>query len=753
VSGNAGPAAAAPPGRAGFADRLRAELGPPPELSQWPPVSIVVVNRDGREHLELLLPRLAHATDYPALELVLVDNGSSDGSVEFVRTASLPFPTTIVESDANLSFADANDDGADRARFDRLLFLNNDVEPFEPAWLKELVACLDRQDAAAVGATLLHGARYRDRAGSGHVLQHRGVEFVREAGFVVPANSGDGEDLQSFQAADLVRPSCTAACLLVRRDAFEAVGGFTTGFLWGWEDVDLGFKLTAAGDRVVCSGRGILFHHESSTRRLEGEAWSRRTRAHNQRLFMERWGPQARREYLLDRFAGSGCWADHQPIRLAVALSGEADRDQTARELADAVEREGWRVTSIAPDGDRWERLPSDVDFVVVTDPGFGAAIPRGVDCVAWVGEPIGEWLASPWLRRAELVLAGHPGVEEALERAGFGALPFPGAASPERPGEISATASRELDCLVAAEREDFAPEWALALARCSGLRAAAVGPGWADGSHGFGVAGVADPPDRRRSSLYASAHLIVHSSPPDGSAGPADASALFDSLLAGALPLSDDSALVEGLLGAAAIPTWSSAEELEQLVGNLLGDDGRLRELVERGAALVRAEHTWPHRARLLIDELRGRSERRRFCLRLVQPWGADPLAAALKRSLERRGHACLVELRDEWESLDGLTADVAVLLGDPGDHCTKPAQLNVLCAADPTPSATQCDQWDLVLVQDAKTAERLSSQTPTRVAAIDLAAAFDPAAELLSRIESVGHEQGLRLRVAAHA
>jgi GT2 family glycosyltransferase len=745
-----GPRAAAPPGRGGIASRLRAELGPPPRRDVWPPVSIVVVNRDGREHLELLLARLAGATDYPDLELVLVDNASSDGSVELARSVDLPFPLVVVENDDNLSFADANNDGVERARSDLVLLLNNDVEPFEPGWLKELVDCLEREAAAAVGATLLHGAKHRDRPGGGYVLQHRGVELVREAGFVVPFNSGDGEELQPFGAADLPRPACTAACLLVRRDAFDSVGGFTTGFRWGWEDVDLGFKLNAAGERVLCSGRSVLFHHESSTRGRAGREWSRRTRRHNQRLFMRRWGPQARREYMLDRIGGSGFWTDHQPVRLAVVLAGDPDRDLPMRELGDAIECEGWHVTPVAPIGDGWEPLPSDVDVVVVADPGFAASIPRGVDCVAWAGELIGEWLASPLALRAEVTLAGHPAVEDALERAGIGALRFPGAVNLDRLGEPSPAAARQVDCLVVADREDFVPEWAIALKRCPDLRAAVVGAGW-DGAPAFGLGSAATSADAWSPDLATAAPVVIHASPPDGRRGPLGATVVFDALMAGALPLSDDEKLVEGLLAEVGIPTWSSAEELERLLHDLTDDEDRRRELVERGAALVRAEHTWACRARELVAALRGRAERLRFCLRVSEPWGAEPSAVLLRLALERRGHSCLVQLRDEWEALDGLTADVVVAFGDVGNHLTDPAQLNVLVATDAV-RPTECDQWDIVLVPDEEAAGLLQAHTPSEVVPLDFAAANDPAAELLARIDASAARRDVP-RVVTHA
>lgn len=762
-------AAGAPPGRAALARKLRAELGPAPERDDWPPVSIVVVNRDGADHLRLLLSRLAHATDYPQLELVLVDNASGDESVALARSAELPFPLTIVENESNLSFSDANDDGVDRARHDHVLLLNNDVEPFEPGWLKELVACLESCGAAAAGATLLHGSKHRDRPGSGYVLQHRGVRFAREAGFVVPVNAGDGEPLGGV-GGEAHAPGATAACLLVLREAFERVGGFTTGFLWGWEDVDLGLKLASAGYDVVCSGRSVLFHNESSTRVREGREWRRRTKATNQRLFGERWAPQVRREYLLDRISSRGFWTDGAPPRLAVALCGHPESDVPARELADAVESEGWHVAVVPPEGDGLGALPKDADFVLVSDPSAGASVPTGVGCIAWIHRPVAAWEAAPFLRRTELALAAHPGVVSDLDAAGIASVPFPGAANPARvaaglaaavdgegttqaPGapapaslDLTVATAPALDCLVLGDHDEIASEAALALGERGDVRVAAAGAGWErwDGS----IEALGEVPWERLPGLYATARIAVWESGAVARCGPDDAARLLDAALAGALPLTDDAELVRELLPDAELPTWSSAEELGELVDAFVADEHRRRTLVERCAAAARERHTWERRARQLIALLTERCQHLRFCLKLSRAWELELPARALRRSLEARGHACALQLADEWELLDGMTADVAVAIGDPGAYCAKPAQLNVLWTPR-APRPTQCDQWDLVLLPDADEAAALAAETPTPVAHLDLRSAADPADRLLALVAESAAVHGVQPRV----
>ena len=315
-----------------LATEIRERLGPRREAGEHPLVSIVVLNRDGADHLRALLAGLSDRTDYPRLELIVVDNASGDDSLEFLRTAEAPFPIAIVANHHNESFSDANNKGAELARGELLLLLNNDAEPFEAGWLHELVACLQATRAGAVVPTLISpigqgSARGREGGGAGdYRFQAQRVRLRGDGGnlgvdYGPPRrlfDAGFGEDVDSAFPI--------GACVLIERDLFLAVGGFTHGYFYGGEDVDLFLKLRARGLRVLYSGRSTLLHGVSSTRRrliAEDDGFEEEG---NTLLLMERWGPRVWREYELDRLAGGGLWA--------VPDSGAAADPQAARARA-----------------------------------------------------------------------------------------------------------------------------------------------------------------------------------------------------------------------------------------------------------------------------------------------------------------------------------------------------------------------------------------------------------------------------------
>jgi GT2 family glycosyltransferase len=296
---------------AGLVTGIRRRLGPVAEAPAWPLVSIVVLNRDGAPMLRRLLRGLLERTDYPRFELILVDNGSSDDSLDFIRRVEAPFPISILANPHNESFSDACNQGAELASGDLLLFLNNDVEPFEPGWLRELVACHRGCGAGATAATLVCRDEEHERSFEyGYGVQHRGLAFREEDdGMIHPALHGwEADPLDGRLGEDEERGAVAAACVMVGRDVHEQVGGFSHGYVYGAEDIDFCLKLRAEGFAVLCSGRAIAIHHPVSTRRAAPFEEQRAQKLANRRLLWERWGPQLRREYELNRLEGGGDW-------------------------------------------------------------------------------------------------------------------------------------------------------------------------------------------------------------------------------------------------------------------------------------------------------------------------------------------------------------------------------------------------------------------------------------------------------------
>jgi len=352
-----------------LAAEIRRRLGPPPRRSDWPLVSIIVLNRDGAGHLRSLLAGLVEHTDYPRLELILIDNASGDDSLDFIRTVETPFPISIVANARNESFSDGCNQGAELAVGDLLLFLNNDAEPFESAWLRELVACVEQPDVGAVGPTLIEPCD-DERVPAGYVVQQRGLLAHEADGLLDPTFRENGADpLGGGLGGDLECVAVAAACVLVDRGTFEAVGGFSRGYMYGPEDVDLMLKIRAGGKRVLSSGRSLLIHSPASTLKTlppaEFASWLRA----NRRLFWERWGPRIRREYDLDLIDGHGVWAEPDAVPPSSPTRAE-------------VEALGYCIKTADPGG--WEGAAASVPSLAALHDGLRR---RGHRCIVLEGD------------------------------------------------------------------------------------------------------------------------------------------------------------------------------------------------------------------------------------------------------------------------------------------------------------------------------------------------------------------------------
>ncbi len=223
--------------------------------------SIVVVNYNGRHHLEKCLPSLERSVPRAA-EVILVDNGSSDDSVEWVR-ASHP-SVRVLPMGANLGFGEANRRGALEARGDTLVLLNSDTV-VEEGWLAPLLAALyEEPEVAASCSTLRLLATPELLNGLGGGMSRLAYAFDHGFRFPYePWTPGSGEP----RRRDVLFP--TAAAMAMRRREFFEYGGFDPTFFMYHEDVDLGWRLWLLGRRVVVCRDSVVAHAFGGTSKVE----------------------------------------------------------------------------------------------------------------------------------------------------------------------------------------------------------------------------------------------------------------------------------------------------------------------------------------------------------------------------------------------------------------------------------------------------------------------------------------------------
>jgi N-acetylglucosaminyl-diphospho-decaprenol L-rhamnosyltransferase len=241
-------------------------------------VSVVIVSYNTRDELLRCLRSLT--PEALVSETLVVDNASSDGSVEAARAA---FPSVrVIASQENLGFSRANNVGLAEARAPYVLVLNSDAE-LRPGAVEALAAVLDaRPDVAVVGPRTLN-ADGSVQVSFGPALTL--LSELRQRRLVRGVRQRDPAVLREVEAAALVEQEpawVSASCLLARRTALDAIGGFDEGFFLYEEDVDLCVRLRAAGWSIVFTPTAEVLHHLG--RSMERTPWRARLEYHRSHL-------------------------------------------------------------------------------------------------------------------------------------------------------------------------------------------------------------------------------------------------------------------------------------------------------------------------------------------------------------------------------------------------------------------------------------------------------------------------------------
>ncbi len=235
-------------------------------------VSIVILTYNKLGYTKQCLKALQKNTPKQYLnDVVVVDNGSTDGTQQYLK--SLEWVQLIANRD-NLGFAKACNQGAEKAVGDVLVFLNNDTE-VQKNWLEPMLSTLKDKKVAIAGSKLLFPDGLIQHAGvviaSDHIPRHI---YYRDGADKLYVNKQ-----RNFKAV-------TAACMAIKKNIFEEVGGFSKEYINGMEDIDLCLKVFHKGYKIMYCPKSVIIHHESVSRARH------KYDIQNNDLFLEKWGDE-----------------------------------------------------------------------------------------------------------------------------------------------------------------------------------------------------------------------------------------------------------------------------------------------------------------------------------------------------------------------------------------------------------------------------------------------------------------------------
>ena len=228
-----------------------------------PLVSIVILNKDEKDTLKACLESIKEKTTYPSYEIVIVENNSQTSEIfEYYKEIDGKDGIRVVTWKEPFNYSKINNFGFQYAKGDYVICLNNDITVITPSWIEEMLGYCQRPGTGIVGVRLY----FPD-----DTIQHAGI-IVGMGGcagslFVGMNRKRTGYMHKAALVQDL--SAVTAACMMVKREAFEAAGGFEESLAVAFNDVDFCLKVRRAGYLVVYNPYAELYHYESKTRGLE----------------------------------------------------------------------------------------------------------------------------------------------------------------------------------------------------------------------------------------------------------------------------------------------------------------------------------------------------------------------------------------------------------------------------------------------------------------------------------------------------
>ena len=259
-----------------------------PLPANLPSVSLIIPTRNGLELIKQAVDSIKEKTTYSAYEIVIVNNQSDDpATLEYFASLASDDTVRVLDYDQPFNFSAINNFAVEHTDSELLGFINNDIEVITPEWLSEMVSHAIRPEIGAVGAKLY----YPD-----NTIQHGGI--VLGAGNTSEAVAGhffhrlDRTDAGYFARAFLTQSlsAVTGACIIMRRNIFEQVGGFDEENLpVAFNDVDLCLKIRDVDYRIIWTPYAELYHHESATRGYENTPEKQARFAKEVRYMRKRW--------------------------------------------------------------------------------------------------------------------------------------------------------------------------------------------------------------------------------------------------------------------------------------------------------------------------------------------------------------------------------------------------------------------------------------------------------------------------------
>lgn len=311
-------------------------------------VAIVILNFNGERYLRELLPNMV--SNSPEGEVIVADNGSTDGSMDYLRN-EMPHVRTIAMP-KNYGFAEGYNQALKQVEAEYYILLNSDVEVTE-GWLKPLISFMDSHPGTAACQPKLlayHQREMFEYAGAaGGYIDRLGYPFCRGRifGSIEKDNAQYNEPREIFWA--------TGACLMVRSHLYHELGGLDGRFFAHMEEIDFCWRIKAQGHSIVCLPQSTVFHIGGGTLSAESPRKTYLNFRNNKLMLyknvMRHYGLIAFLRFFLDLVAAMQMLLQGKPKNAKAVLEAQRDFWKMKSDFRSCREENKQKTKSVSPEG------------------------------------------------------------------------------------------------------------------------------------------------------------------------------------------------------------------------------------------------------------------------------------------------------------------------------------------------------------------------------------------------------------------
>lgn len=642
-------------------------LLPAPNLKHKPLVSIVIPTRNGLHHLKRLFEGFKEKTLYENYEIIVVDNASDDGTVEYLKKLEDNLNLRVIQNKQNKSFSESNNIAVRHSNGEYLLFLNNDVLPIH-GWLRELVSTATaHKDAGAIGSKLIYP--YKENFANSYKIQHGGIGFKIEDDFIRPINVNNGVGFfRDNTVREEDKAAVTAACLLVSRVKFDEIEGYDEEYWYGYEDVDLCLKLAEKGYRNIINNASVLFHYEFGTQEKFDPNYISENRKKNIQIFKNKWQKKLYPKYWQSLITQDGLYTNKSMhvcfITTEASNSTAAGDFFTAKELGASLEKKGIKTSYIGVrNTPKPYDISNDVDVVISMIDGYDISqiSNKKPITIAWCRNWFERWASHAYFRDFDIILSNSESAQQYFKDEHLiDSYLFKIATNSDRftkKMNLDAITEYQSDiCFTGNYWHD--PRDIVSLFEVEKFKKYDVklfGKDWnfveKFAPYHQGFLNYKDMP-----KVYAAGKILIDDATWIVNKWGSVNSRVFDGAASGVLVLTNgiigNEKTFDGLL-----PTFSSKEELTKLLNTYLTDDNLRKKKIDEIRQHALKHHTYDVRADELLKILESKLTKKTINIKLPIPtwgeakqWGDYHFGNSLKKELETNDYAVNLQVLNEW-------------------------------------------------------------------------------------------------------